>query len=111
MGKQKYPRNWEKVSRIIRRLANGHCEWCGRACNNLSVHHIGVPFVGRPGDRHDKHDIRRENLAALCYPCHDQADHLSLVREQRKARKIKRAAKRQAHQALGVGTGLVPVAA
>jgi hypothetical protein len=75
----------------------------------LSVHHIGVP---RPtgcgwknGNPLDKHDLRRENLAALCWRCHSAADEpLKLKCE---AKRAKREMKRAAHQALGVGTGLV----
>jgi len=105
----KYPRCWKRVSRLIRKLANGHCEWCGQLCDTLSVHHIGTR---RPtgngwknGNPCDKHDIRRENLAALCERCHDQAD-AHIRRKCGKAR-AKRAAKREAHQALGIGTGLL----
>lgn len=105
-----YPSCWPKVSRLIRRLASGHCERCGQPCDNLSVHHQGVPFAnGRPGNSHDKHDLRRENLQALCFRCHDELDHLRKINQQRKQQKAKRAAKREAHQALGVGTGLVPL--
>ncbi len=37
----KYPHCWPRVSRIIRRLAGGRCEWCRRRCQmwELSVHH------------------------------------------------------------------------
>ena len=105
---EKYPRCWKRVSLRIRQLAAGHCERCGRACDSLSVHHLGTPFAnGTPGNSHDKHDIRRENLIALCFPCHDELDHIRIVRKKTKQRKAKRAEKRAAHQALGVGTGLV----
>jgi 5-methylcytosine-specific restriction endonuclease McrA len=74
--KAKYPSCWPKVSRIIRRLANGHCEYCKKPVKftKLSTHHVGIPYANKPGGRHDKHDIRRENLAALCRICHIQAD-------------------------------------
>ena len=39
----KYPRNWPKVSRIIRRIADGLCERCGQPAH--SVHHIGAPLA------------------------------------------------------------------
>jgi 5-methylcytosine-specific restriction endonuclease McrA len=58
---------------VIRRLANGHCERCRRRCElwELAAHHLGPPYAnGKPGDPHDKHDIRRENLVALCPECH-----------------------------------------
>lgn len=74
--RKRYPSSWPKVSRRIRELAGGVCEWCHTPCKltKLSVHHIGTPYVGKPGCKADKHDIRRENLAALCQACHIEAD-------------------------------------
>ena len=46
----------------------------------LTVAHLGTAHAdGRPGDKHDKHDVRDENLAALCQKCHlalDRDDHI-----------------------------------
>lgn len=100
----KYPRCWPRVSRIIRRLANGRCAKCRQRYQiwELSVHHLGVSYAnGRPGDPGDKHDLRRENLVALCWDCHRAADAPTF--EQCKERK----AQREKHANLGVGTGLV----
>ena len=103
-----YPRNWRNVSRIIRRLAAGRCEWCGCETNELSVHHIGAPYADdRPGSTRDKHDLRRENLVALCEDCHEGVDHISKVREQKARRDLKRRIRLEQHRALGVGVGLV----
>jgi hypothetical protein len=41
---------------------------------------------GKSGDPHDKHDLRRENLVALCDRCHFQADLPLLIEHQRKER-------------------------
>lgn len=107
VDKSRYPSNWPKVSRTIRRLANNRCEWCGvangillpsgrRGKVVLTVAHLGTPFAdGRPGDKHDKHDIRRENLASLCQRCHlryDLADHITHAKETRLKRKREREA-------------------
>lgn len=58
----------------------------------LTVAHLGVPYPdGRPGDKHDKRDVRDENLAALCQRCHlsyDRADHLRRAAEARRRRRI-----------------------
>lgn len=100
----KYPRCWPRVSRIIRRLANGRCAWCRQRCRmwELSVHHLGAPYAsGKPGDSSDKHDIRRENLVALCWDCHRTAD--APIFEQGKQRRVQR----ERHASLGVGTGLM----
>lgn len=102
VDKSRYPHNWPKVSRIIRRIAGNQCEWChvhngeplpsGRTGKVvLTVAHLGAPYAdGKPGDKHDKHDIRRENLAALCQACHlryDLDEHIQHARETRQRKK------------------------
>src|SRR5579859_3249226 len=112
MKRSDYPDNWEKVSRAIRRIAKWRCEWCGVANGVplpsgraglvvLTVAHLGAPLATgtsgyRPGDKHDKHDVRRENLAALCQRCHlrfDLDDHIAHAKatRQRKEREAIRA--------------------
>jgi hypothetical protein len=109
IDKTQYPTGWGKVSRTIRRIAGWRCEWCnipngvplpsGRKGKVvLTVAHLGTPYAnGQPGNKHDKHDIRRENLAALCQACHlryDLDDHIQHAREtrQRKQQETARAA-------------------
>jgi 5-methylcytosine-specific restriction endonuclease McrA len=105
MNKSDYPANWPKVSRTIRRIAGNRCEWCGvpngvplpsgrEGCVVLTVAHLGAPIPTgsgwKPGDKHDKHDVRRENLAALCQSCHlrfDQEDHIVHARHTRQRKK------------------------
>lgn len=87
----RYPPDWKQISlRIRAERAGWHCEWCGAANGQphpdtgskvvLTVAHLGVDFPdGRPGSKHDKHDVREENLAALCQRCHlnyDREDHI-----------------------------------
>jgi len=104
----KYPHNWKKASQAIRRLANGQCEWCGSSAHDLSVHHLGAPYAdGRPGDPRDKHDLRRENLCALCFQCNNGAERIGAIRKSRARQKARRRAKLEQHRALGIGTGLV----
>lgn len=104
----KYPRCWRKASRLIRfKLARGCCQWCGKESSTLSVHHVGAPYPdGRPGDPRDKHDLRLENLVALCFECHDGVEHIGKIRDKQKRRKARRRARTAAHRALGIGTGL-----
>lgn len=65
----------------------------------LTVAHLGTAHPdGRPGDKHDKHDCRDENLAALCQRCHLRYDLEDHMRHAAETRKRKRAA---AHQAAG----------
>ena len=102
----RYPDGWEKVSLTIRRIAGNRCEWCGvqngaplpsgrKGKVVLTVAHLGTPFPdGKPGDRHDKHDIRRENLAALCQKCHltyDLEEHIEHARHTRQRKKYEAA--------------------
>jgi hypothetical protein len=106
VDRSRYPSNWRKVSLTIRRVAGWRCEWCkiengaplpggreGRVV--LTVAHLGTPYAdGRPGDKHDKHDIRRENLAALCARCHlryDLDEHIQHARETRQRKKREQA--------------------
>ena len=59
----------------------------------LTVAHLGTPHAdGRPGDKHDKMDVREENLAALCQSCHlnyDRADHIHNAAVTRRLNKIR----------------------
>lgn len=67
----------------------------------LTVHHRGVPYPdGRPGDPHDKLDVRPENLAALCQRCHLCEDiklHMTNAKRTRIRKRDER--RRQAGQA------------
>lgn len=110
----RYPHNWRKVVRVLRRITGNCCEECGKPAH--SVHHKGAPRpTGRKGtrrgwtrgNRHDKHDLRRENLAVLCFECHDAADNGAL--SYYAALRARGQQRRARHKALGVGTGLVPL--
>jgi 5-methylcytosine-specific restriction endonuclease McrA len=109
MNRADYPRAWRKISRIIRRVAGNCCEQCGIVNGVplpsgrsgrvvLTVAHIGAPrATGEgwiPGNKHDKHDVRRENLRALCQRCHlalDLEDHIAHARSTRAKRKREQA--------------------
>lgn len=53
----------------------------------LTVHHVGIDKPdGTVGDRHDKMDVRDENLLALCQRCHFMADLDIHIVEARKSR-------------------------
>ena len=72
--KKLYPKNWKKISKLIRERAGGLCELC-LAQNGkphpitdsrvvLTVHHIN----------NDPTDNRPINLIALCQRCHLRLD-------------------------------------
>ncbi len=101
---KRYPPDWTQISlRIRTERAQNRCEWC-QAVNGqphprtgsrvvLTVAHLGTPFAdGRSGDKHDKADVREENLAALCQSCHlnyDRADHIHNAAVTRRLKKIR----------------------
>lgn len=86
----RYPANWKEISLRIREREGWCCKWCGAANGEphpetgskvvLTVAHLGVSHSdGRPGNKHDKFDVRDENLAALCQRCHlnyDRDEHM-----------------------------------
>ena len=75
MERWKYPEDWERIAREVKDEAGWRCEQCGKQCRRpgepfdthrrtLTVSHIN----------HDPADCRRENLRALCAPCHLRYD-------------------------------------
>lgn len=93
-----YPRNWSKISWVLRRSCGFRCEWCSSS-EQVSVHHMGAAFpTGRPSHRNDKRDCRRENLYVLCGRCHRWIEQVLRDMERDEIKK---------HRALGVGVGLV----
>lgn len=103
MNKNLYPPDWDEISLKRREQAGWKCEYCGAKQGEphpftgkkvvLTVHHVGVDKPdGTPGNRHDKMDVRPENLAALCQRCHWIADldiHISKAQRARIERKYK----------------------
>lgn len=58
----------------------------------LTVAHLGVPKPdGQPGDKHDKHDVRPENLAALCQRCHLVFDLTEHIENRKRTIRLKKA--------------------
>lgn len=98
----RYPADWKAISLHIREREGWRCKWCGAANGQpnprtgsrvvLTVAHLGTPHAdGRPGDKHDKMDVRDENLAALCQRCHlnyDRDEHIANAARTRRARKV-----------------------
>jgi hypothetical protein len=108
MDVKRYPENWIEISYQIRFVrAQGKCECTGECglheerCNAehgqphpvtgskviLTTAHLGTDT----GDKHDKQDVRPENLKAMCQRCHlifDLPDHKFHAAQTRRARKI-----------------------
>ena len=75
MERWKYPPDWERIAREVKDEAGWRCEQCGKQCRRpgepfdthrrtLTVAHLD----------HDPANCRRENLRALCAPCHLRYD-------------------------------------
>ena len=105
INRKLYPAGWTRISERIRfGRARGRCEWCGAENGKphpaspvgsivvLTVAHLGTVFPdGIPGDKRDKHDVRGENLAALCQRCHldyDRADNIATAQAGRERRRL-----------------------
>ncbi len=104
MQRDRYPPNWKEISLARRIQAGWQCEWChvpngtyrmgvkGKLYKVvLTVAHLGTPYPnGCPGDKHNKMDVRPENLAALCQACHlryDLDEHIQHAKENRQRRR------------------------
>lgn len=108
MDRSRYPDGWDKISRQIRfDRAGGKCEGSPaypdcRAEHGkphpitgsivvLTTAHLGIDKEdGSPGDKHDKMDVRPENLRAWCQRCHltyDIKDHMANAAETRRKKK------------------------
>lgn len=99
--RERYPANWKEISLRIREREGWHCKWCGVANGEahpdtgsivvLTVAHLGTQHAdGTPGDKHDKMDVRDENLAALCQRCHLNYDRDEHIANAAKTRERKR---------------------
>lgn len=111
---KRYPLNWPEISNYIRfERAGGRCECdgeCGRGHDGrcealhqephpqtgsnviLTTAHLGTDLPdGTPGDKHDKMDVRPENLKAMCQACHlsfDIDEHVGNAAKTRRRRQI-----------------------
>jgi len=70
-----YPDDWHEIALAVKESVGWKCEKCGAQCRKpgepfdthkrtLTVSHVN----------HDPMDCRRENLRALCAPCHLRYD-------------------------------------
>lgn len=82
MRRELYPSNWDAIAREVKDAADWRCFTCGKQCR-------------RPGEVFDTHrrtltcahlnhkpsDMRRQNLRALCAPCHLRYDNATRRRQ------------------------------
>lgn len=104
---RRYPANWREISLRIRARSEGVCECTGECgthhgrCNaqNYQPHPVTgtkviftVAHLGKDtGDKHNKMDVRDENLKAMCQRCHllfDLDEHIANARKTRNAQKL-----------------------
>lgn len=90
MNRRLYPDDWDEIAHQVKAEANWICEECGRHCYRpgekvsnrqfvLTVHHKD----------HDPGNCDRENLIALCTPCHLRADAMHHARTARRTRAMR----------------------
>lgn len=71
MDRSRYPSNWPEIALRVKEEAGWICEKCGKQCRRP-----GEPFdthqrtLTVSHKNHKPEDCRRENLQALCAPCH-----------------------------------------
>lgn len=87
MDRSRYPDNWDEIALAVKEEADWKCEGCGKQCRRP-----GEPFdthkrtLTVSHQSHIREDFRRENLKALCAPCHlryDAAHHAETRRRKR----------------------------
>lgn len=103
----RYPDNWVEISNYIRfERAESRCECTGECGLHkgrcTAMHNEPHPVTGSrvilttahlgtdTGDKHDKMDVRPENLKAMCNRCHlifDLDDHIANAKETRNRKK------------------------
>ena len=75
MDRARYPDNWEEIAFSVKAAAGWRCSACMRKCREpgekldthkrtLTVHHLD----------HRPENCSKENLIALCAPCHLKAE-------------------------------------
>ena len=88
MERGRYPAGWKAIARAVKEEAGWKCERCGKQCrrpgepfdthrNTLTVAHLD----------HTPENCARENLMAMCAPCHlryDAAQHAESRRRRAK---------------------------
>lgn len=84
MQRERYPDKWEEIALAVKEDADWTCQACGKQCRRpdeafdthartLTVAHLN----------HTPEDCRRENLRALCAPCHLRYDAPEKARRRR----------------------------
>ena len=90
MERIRYPTDWREIATAVKTEASWKCEQCGRQCrkpgepftthrNTLTVAHLD----------HTPENCARENLRAMCAPCHlryDAQHHAETRRRKREGR-------------------------
>lgn len=94
MDRSLYPDDWDEIALAVKDGADWKCEECGKQCRRP-----GEPFdthrrtLTVSHQNHDPADCRRENLKALCAPCHlryDAEHHAKTRRRKRMETELRR---------------------
>lgn len=75
MQRELYPDNWEEIAYAVKCEVGWKCEKCGKQCRRprepFDTHKRTLTVSHK---NHKPMDCRRENLQALCAPCHLRYD-------------------------------------
>lgn len=90
MEKGRYPADWKQIALEVKEAAGWRCQRCGKQCRRPGE---GLDTPGRAGHQytltvhhidHQPENCARENLVALCAPCHLRADYPWYAERRRK---------------------------
>jgi hypothetical protein len=115
MNRKLYPENWEEIARVVKTQSNWTCELCGKICRKPGERLAAFckrinewrAIANKPQsftltcahypDR-DPANCARDNLIALCAPCHLKLD----VRQHAQSRKTKQIKQQEAAGQLNI---------
>lgn len=87
MERERYPADWKRIAFEVKERAGWKCQSCGKQCRKP-----GEPFDTHKRTltvahlNHTPEDVSKENLMALCAPCHlryDAAHHAETRRRKK----------------------------
>ena len=75
MDRSLYPDNWEAIARAVKVEADWRCRHCGKQCRRPGEQHISQKYTLTVAHLdHDPANCERDNLQAMCAPCHLRYD-------------------------------------
>jgi len=93
MKRDQYPAEWEAIAQEVKEAADWRCVHCGRQCyrpgEKVETRKRVLTVAHWPDS--DPMNVAKENLLALCAPCHLRLDASMHARRAAGTRRLKRA--------------------